>query len=67
VFDRGDVGTGGEDEAAADPYPIGARAADSASHPALRAQPNSLVDLGHLSRCAPDRDLRGSTIPTRAT
>jgi hypothetical protein len=47
VFDRGDVGNG---TAAADPYLLGARAADSAAHPTLRAELDRLVDLGYLTR-----------------
>jgi hypothetical protein len=35
---------------AADPYVAGARAADEAGHPELRAELDRLADLGYLSR-----------------
>jgi len=35
---------------AAHPYLLGARAADAAGHPALRAGLDRLADLGYLSR-----------------
>jgi hypothetical protein len=60
VFDRADVGDDANDgdgddgtdhaSSASDPYLLGARTADSASHPALRAELDRLVDLGYLSR-----------------
>ncbi len=47
VFDRGDVTNGA---GTADPYLLGARAADSAAHPTLRAELDRLAGLGYLSR-----------------
>ncbi len=46
VFDRAEVTEAG---AATDPYLLGARAADAAGHPALRAELDRLADLGYLS------------------
>jgi hypothetical protein len=45
VFDRSV-----EAPADGDPYLVGARAADAAGHPALRAELDRLADLGYLSR-----------------
>jgi hypothetical protein len=45
VFDRSEAG-----DPDSDPYLVGARAADAAAHPALRAELDRLVDLGYLSR-----------------
>jgi hypothetical protein len=47
VFDGGSDGTG---DRPVDPYVVGARAADEAGHPQLRAELDRLVDLGYLSR-----------------
>ena len=47
VFDHGQVRDQGPDT---DPYLLGARAADTASHPAVRAELDRLVDLGYLTR-----------------
>jgi hypothetical protein len=47
VFDRAEVGHEGQ---AGDPYLLGARAADAASHPVLRAELDRLADLGYLCR-----------------
>jgi hypothetical protein len=47
VFDRAEVA---DDGPASDPYVLGARAADVASHPILRAELDRLADLGYLSR-----------------
>jgi len=49
VFDRTTQGrdTDGPPE---DPYLVGARAADAATHPQLRAELDRLVELGYLSR-----------------
>jgi len=41
---------GGTGDNAADPYVAGARAADEAGHPELRAELDRLADLGYLSR-----------------
>ena len=41
---------GGSGDPAADPYVTGARAADEAGHPQLRAELDRLADLGYLSR-----------------
>jgi hypothetical protein len=46
VFDRDQVGDGGP---STDPYVLGARAADAATHPALRAELDRLAALGYLS------------------
>jgi hypothetical protein len=46
VFDRGHSADPG---LAADPYVLGARAADAATHPALRAELDRLASLGYLS------------------
>jgi hypothetical protein len=46
VFDRDEVGDAGP---STDPYVLGARAADAATHPALRAELDRLTDLGYLS------------------
>ena len=46
VFDRDQVGDGGP---TTDPYVLGARAADAATHPALRAELDRLAALGYLS------------------
>jgi hypothetical protein len=45
VFDRTSLTAGNDD-----PYLVGARAADAADHPQLRAELDRLVDLGYLSR-----------------
>jgi hypothetical protein len=47
VFDHGQVRDQGPDT---DPYLLGARAADTASHPAVRAELDRLADLGYLTR-----------------
>jgi protein gp37 len=47
VFDGGSDGT---HDRPVDPYVVGARAADEAGHPELRADLDRLVDLGYLSR-----------------
>ena len=46
VFDRAEVGESGP---STDPYVLGARAADAATHPALRAELDRLADLGYLT------------------
>jgi hypothetical protein len=46
VFDRGQAGDTGP---TTDPYVVGARAADAAAHPALRAELDRLTALGYLS------------------
>jgi hypothetical protein len=45
VFDRGSRASDNDD-----PYLVGARAADAAEHPELRAELDRLADLGYLSR-----------------
>ena len=47
VFDRAEVADPGPTD---DPYVLGARAADAAGHPALRAELDRLADLGYLTR-----------------
>ena len=49
VFDRTSH-TSDTDDPVVDPYLVGARAADAAEHPQLRAELDRLVDLGYLSR-----------------
>jgi hypothetical protein len=45
VFDRSSESSGSDD-----PYLVGARAADAAEHPQLRAELDRLADLGYLTR-----------------